>query len=52
MVNFPAFMVLPARLMFTIETFTWTTSADGPAEVIEAVQAPPAPTESASTTAI
>jgi hypothetical protein len=50
MVNFPASMVLPAGLTFTIRTFTWTTGADGPAEVVEAVQAPPAPTESASTT--
>jgi hypothetical protein len=33
-----------------IGTFTYTTSADGPAEAVEAVQAPPAPTESTSTT--
>jgi hypothetical protein len=40
MVNFPASMVLPVGLTFTIGTFTWTTGADGPAEVMEAVQAP------------
>jgi hypothetical protein len=45
MVNFPASIVLPAGL-----TFTWTTGVDGPAEVVETVQAPPAPTESTSTT--
>jgi hypothetical protein len=50
-VNFPASMVLLAGLTFTIGMFTWTTGADGPAEVMETVQAPPAPTESASTTA-
>jgi hypothetical protein len=48
MVNFPASMVLPAGLTFTIGTFTWTTGADGPAEVMEAVQASTAPTESTS----
>jgi hypothetical protein len=51
MVIFPASMVLLVGLMFTIGTFTWTTAADGPAEVVEAVQAPPAPTESTSTMA-
>jgi hypothetical protein len=51
MVNFPASMVLPAGLTFTIRTFTSTTGADGPAEVVEAVKAPPAPTESTSITA-
>jgi hypothetical protein len=50
MVNFPAFMVLPAGLTFTIRTFTWTTGADSLAEVMETVHAPPAPTESTSTT--
>jgi hypothetical protein len=49
MVNFPASMVLSVGLTFTIGTFTWTTSADSPAEVVETVQALPAPTESAST---
>jgi hypothetical protein len=49
MVNFPASMVLPVGLMFMIGTFTWTTGADGPAEVLEAMQAPPTPTESTST---
>jgi hypothetical protein len=34
-----------------IGTFTWTTDAHGPAEVVEAVQAPPMPTESTLTTA-
>jgi hypothetical protein len=51
MVSFPASMVLPAGLTFTIGMFTWTTDANGPAEVMKAVQAPPAPTESTSTTA-
>jgi hypothetical protein len=51
MVNFPASMVLPAGLTFTIGTFTWTIGADGPAEAVEAVQAPPAPIESTSTMA-
>jgi hypothetical protein len=46
MVNFPTSMVLSAGLMFTVRMFTWTTSTDCPAEVMEAVQAPPAPTES------
>jgi hypothetical protein len=50
MVNFSTSMVLPAGLTFTIETFTWTTGAGGPAKVVEAVQAPLAPTESTSTT--
>jgi hypothetical protein len=50
MVNFPASMVLPMGLTFTIRTFTLTTGADGPAEVVEAVKAPPTPTESTSTT--
>jgi hypothetical protein len=36
--------------MFTTGTFTWTTGVDGPAEVVEAVQAPPVPTGSTSTT--
>jgi hypothetical protein len=49
MVNFPTSMVLPAGLTFIIGTFTWTTGVYGPAEVVEAVQAPPAPTESTST---
>jgi hypothetical protein len=35
---------------FTIGMFTWTTGAEGPTEVVEAVQAPLAPTESTSTT--
>jgi hypothetical protein len=51
MVNFPASIVLSAGLAFTIGTFTWTTGADSPAEVMEAVQAPPAPTEYTSTMA-
>jgi hypothetical protein len=51
MVNFPASMVLPVGLTFTIGTFTWTTDADGLAKVVEAVRAPPAPTESTSITA-
>jgi hypothetical protein len=51
MVNFPASMVLPAELTFTIGTFTKTIGADGPIEVVEVVQAPPAPTESTLTTA-
>jgi hypothetical protein len=51
MVNFPASMALSAGLTFTIGTFTWTTGVDGPAEVMEAVQAPPAPTGSTSTMA-
>jgi hypothetical protein len=50
MVNFLASMVLPAGLMLMIRTFTWTTGIDGPGEVVEAVQAPPAPTKSTSTT--
>jgi hypothetical protein len=50
MVNFPASIVFPVGLMFMIGTFTWTTGADGPAEVVEAMQAPHAPTESTSTT--
>jgi hypothetical protein len=49
MVNFPASMVLSARLTFTIRMFTWTTGADGPAEDVEVVQALPVPTESTST---
>jgi hypothetical protein len=51
MVNFTASMILSIGLTFTIGTFIWTTSADGPAEVVEAVQAPPAPTKSTSTMA-
>jgi hypothetical protein len=51
MVNFTASMVLLAGLTFTIRTFTWMTGVDGPAEVMEAVQAPPAPTKYTSTTA-
>jgi hypothetical protein len=51
MVNFLASMVLPAGLTFTIGTFTRTTDADARAEAVEAVQAPPALTESTSTTA-
>jgi hypothetical protein len=51
MVNFPASMVLLAGLMFTTGTFTWTTGADDPTEAVEVVQAPPAPTESTSTSA-
>jgi hypothetical protein len=51
LVNFPASMVLSAGLTFMIGTFTWTTGVDGPAEVVEAVQAPLAPTESTSTMA-
>jgi hypothetical protein len=51
MVNFTASMVLPVGLTFTIGTFTWTTDADGLAEVMEAVRAPPVPTESTSITA-
>jgi hypothetical protein len=50
MVNFLASMVLPAGLMLMIRTFTWTTGIDGPGEVVEAVQAPPVPTKSTSTT--
>jgi hypothetical protein len=46
MVIFPASMMLLACQTFTIGTFTWTTSMDGSVEVMEAVQAPPAPTES------
>jgi hypothetical protein len=34
-----------------IRTFSWTTGADGPTEVMEAMQAPPAPTESTLTMA-
>jgi hypothetical protein len=37
MVNFPASMVLPVGLTFTIGTFTWTTSTDGPTKVVEVV---------------
>jgi hypothetical protein len=37
MVNFPASMVLPMGLTFTIGTFTWTTGANSPAEAVEAV---------------
>jgi hypothetical protein len=48
MVNFPASMVLPVGLTFMIGTFTWTTGVDRPAEVVEAVQAPPTPTKSTS----
>jgi hypothetical protein len=48
MVNFRASMALPAGLTFTIGTFTWTTGVDGPAEVMEAVQAPPTATGSTS----
>jgi hypothetical protein len=51
MVNFLAFMVLPVELTFTTGTFTWTTSADGLVEAMEAAQAPPTPTESTSTIA-
>jgi hypothetical protein len=51
MVSFPTSMVLSMGLKFTIGTFTWTTGVDGPAESVEAVQAPPVPTESTSTTA-
>jgi hypothetical protein len=50
MVNFPASVVLLAVLTFMIRMFTWTTGADGPTEVMEAVQPPTAPTESTSTT--
>jgi hypothetical protein len=39
-------MDLLAGQTFTIGTFTWTTSVDGAIKVMEAVQAPPAPTES------
>jgi hypothetical protein len=39
MVNFLASIVLPAGLTFKIRTFTWTTGADGLAEVMEVVQA-------------
>jgi hypothetical protein len=39
-------MDLLAGQTFTIGTFTWTTGLDGAVEVMEAVQAPPAPTES------
>jgi hypothetical protein len=49
MVNFPTSMVLPVGLTLAIGMFTWTTGVDGPAEVVEAVQAPPAPTKSIST---
>jgi hypothetical protein len=45
MVIFPASMDLSAGQTFTIRTFTWTTGVDGSVEVMEAVQAPPAPTE-------
>jgi hypothetical protein len=48
MVNFPASMVHPVGVTFTIGAFTWTTDADGLAEVMEAVQAPPVPTKSTS----
>jgi hypothetical protein len=48
MVNFPASMVLSTGLTLMIGTFTWTTDVDGPAEVVEAVQAPPTLTESTS----
>jgi hypothetical protein len=51
MVNFLASMALLAGLTFMIRTFTWTTSVDGPAEVVEVVQAPPVPTRSTSTSA-
>jgi hypothetical protein len=37
MVNFPASMILSVGLTFMIGTFTWTTGADGPTEVMEAV---------------
>jgi hypothetical protein len=37
MVNFPASMVISAGLTFTIGTFTKTTGADGPAEVVKTV---------------
>jgi hypothetical protein len=49
MVNFPASMILLVGLTFTIGMFTWTTGADSPTKAMEAVQAPPAPTESTST---
>jgi hypothetical protein len=39
-------MDLLAGQTFMIRTFTWTTSVDGAVEVMEAVQPPPAPTES------
>jgi hypothetical protein len=48
-VNFPASMVLLEGLTFMIRMFTWTTGADGPAEVIEAMQVSPVTTESTST---
>jgi hypothetical protein len=50
MAKFPASMVLPVGLTFTIRMFTWTTSANDLAEAVEVVQAPPVPTESTSTT--
>jgi hypothetical protein len=50
MVNFTTSMALLAGLTFTIGTFTWTTGADDPTKVMEAVQAPPTLTESTSTT--
>jgi hypothetical protein len=43
-------MVLPVGLTFAIGTFTWTTGVDSHAEVMEAVQAPPALTKSTSIT--
>jgi hypothetical protein len=46
MVIFLASMVLPAGQTFMIGTFTWTTGVDSAVEVMEAVQAPPAPIES------
>jgi hypothetical protein len=37
MVIFLAFMDLPTGQMFTIGTFTWTTSMDGAVKVMEVV---------------
>jgi hypothetical protein len=39
-------MVLPTGKTFTIGMLTWTTGVDGTIKVMEAVQAPPAPTKS------
>jgi hypothetical protein len=46
MVIFHASMVLPMGQTFTIGMFTWTTGVDGTVKVMEAMQAPPAPTKS------
>jgi hypothetical protein len=46
MVIFPASMVLEAGQTFTVRTFTWTSSVNGTAKIVEAVRDSPAPIKS------